>query len=179
MVILMFGKRLLSLCVGALYGLTMLNTEKLNVADAVDGWNCAYWDESSLPYFDVPIYCDEFDWHALYTVVEHEVGIYSQRSKCIVACTVINRYLDGWANGIWDVVTMDGQYEGIMDVIWDYNYASADTIACVDWVLESGIDYSNGATSFYNRDICGYIDWFENQELVAELDGHRYFKLWE
>ena len=148
--------------------------EEMNYDD-----NCANWGEEYLPYFNKPIYYDWQDLSALYNCVQHEVGIYSQRSKYIVASSIINRYLDGWEDSIYDVITAENQYQDIFDVLWLDNYANQDTIDCVNWVLYSGIDYSNGATSFYNRSICGYISWFEDQELVAELDGHRYFRQWE
>lgn len=142
-----------------------------------DGVNAAYWEEYDLPMFKEQVELDMYDLHALYNCVEHEVGGCSQRSKYIVTASIINRYIDGWESTVYNVITSPNQYQDIFDVLYLDYYATQDTIDCVNYVLSSGIDYADGATSFYNRDICGWIDWFENQDLVAELDGHRYFRL--
>lgn len=139
--------------------------------------NCAYWSEDMLPRFEGYLDLTWDDLQALYNCVEHEVGGCSQRSKYIVTASIINRCLDGWAPTVYDVISAPNQYQDIFDVLYLTDYATYDTIECVNYVLNTGIDFSNGATSFYNRDICGWIDWFENQNLVAELDGHRYFRL--
>lgn len=141
-------------------------------------WNRAEWDEASLPSFAITVTYDERDLQALYNVVQHEVGNCSQRSKYIVASAVINRVIDGWGSSIYNVVTAPGQFSGVWSYIGNTSYATQDTIDCVNYVLNSGIDFIDGGTSFYNPRYCGYMSWFENQELVGEFEGHRYFRQW-
>lgn len=142
-------------------------------------WNRAEWDEVSLPSFATTITYDERDLQALYNVVQHEVGNCSQRSKYIVASAVINRVIGGWGNSLYDVITAPGQFSGVWGYIGNTSYATQDTIDCVNYVLNSGIDFIDGGTSFYNPQYCGYMSWFENQELVGEFEGHRYFRQWK
>lgn len=152
--------------------------ERETSVEVANTWNRAEWDEASLPSFATTITYDERDLQALYNVVQHEVGNCSQRSKYIVASAVINRVIGGWGNSLYDVITAPGQFSGVWGYIGNTSYATQDTIDCVNYVLNSGIDFIDGGTSFYNPQYCGYMSWFENQELVGEFEGHRYFRQW-
>lgn len=129
-------------------------------------------------YFDDVVYYDDDDFRILCNCVENEVGGCSIDSKYFVTSVVINRLLsDDWeGDTIWNVITAPNQFSGVGSYMYEYDYASQETIDCVSYVLNSGIDFAYGATMFYNPYICGYIDWFESHELVAEMEGHRYFR---
>ena len=138
--------------------------------------NRAEWYEEWLPEFSTSITYTDQDFQTLCNVVQHEVGGCTARSKYIVASVVINRVIQGWGASIWDVVTAPNQFSGVWSYVEDSNYAMQDTIDCVNYVLNNNIDFADGATSFYNPSYCGYMSWFENQELIAEYEGHRYFR---
>lgn len=129
-------------------------------------------------YFDDVVYYDDEDFRILCNCVENEVGGCSIDSKYFVTSVVINRLLsEDWeGDTIWNVITAPNQFSGVESYMYEYDYASQETIDCVSYVLNSGIDFAYGATMFYNPYICGYIDWFESHELVAEMEGHRYFR---
>lgn len=146
------------------------------VTDAT--WNRAEWPEEWLPSFAYSITYSDVELQMLYNVVQHEVGDCSQRSKYIVTSCVINRVVCGWGYSLYDVITARDQFTGIEPYLYRTDYASQDTIDCVNYVLTNGIDFGDGATSFYNPRWCGYMSWFENQELVGEYEGHRYFRKW-
>lgn len=138
--------------------------------------NRAEWYEEWLPEFSTSITYTDQDFQTLCNVVQHEVGGCTARSKYIVTSIVINRVIHGWGASIWDVVTAPNQFSGVWSYVEDSNYATQDTIDCVNYVLNNNIDFADGATSFYNPTYCGYMSWFENQELIAEYEGHRYFR---
>ena len=138
--------------------------------------NRAEWYEEWLPEFSTSITYTDQDFKTLCNVVQHEVGGCTARSKYIVASVVINRVIQGWGASIWDVVTAPNQFSGVWSYVENSNYATQDTIDCVNYVLNNNIDFADGATSFYNPSYCGYMSWFENQELIAEYEGHRYFR---
>ena len=129
-------------------------------------------------YFSDVVYYDDEDFRILCNCVENEVGGCSIDSKYFVTSVVINRLLSGDWEGdtIWNVITAPNQFSGVESYMYEYDYASQETIDCVSYVLNSGVDFAYGATMFYNPYICGYIDWFESHELVAEMEGHRYFR---
>ena len=129
-------------------------------------------------YFSDVVYYDDEGFRILCNCVENEVGGCSIDSKYFVTSVVINRLLSGDWEGdtIWNVITAPNQFSGVESYMYEYDYASQETIDCVSYVLNSGVDFAYGATMFYNPYICGYIDWFESHELVAEMEGHRYFR---
>ena len=95
----------------------------------------------------------------------------------MVASVVINRVLSGtFPDNIYDVVTQQNQFTNISSFVGRTDYASEDTIYWCQYVLDNGIDYSNGALYYYAPKWCGYMSYFENMTLVAECDGQRYFK---
>ena len=138
--------------------------------------NRAEWQEEWLPGFSSTVTYDDRDFQALCNVVQHEVGNCSPRSKYIVTSVILNRVIKGWGVSVWDVVTAPKQFSGVWNYVENADYATQDTIDCVNYVLNSGIDFADGGTAFYNPTYCGYMSWFESQELVAEYEGHRYFR---
>ncbi len=128
-------------------------------------------------YFNGTFYYNDTDFLALCNVVQHEVGYCSTQSKMMVASVVINRVLSGtFPDNIYDVVTQQNQFTNISSFVGRTDYASEDTIYWCQYVLDNGIDYSNGALYYYAPKWCGYMSYFENMTLVAECDGQRYFK---
>lgn len=127
--------------------------------------------------FNGTISYSEKDFIALCNVVQHEVGNCSTLSKQMVASVVINRVLSGiFPNNIYDVVNQKNQFTGISAFINRTDYATDDTKYWCQYVLDNGVDYSNGALFYYAPRWCGYMSYFENMTLVAEHDGQRYFK---
>lgn len=117
------------------------------------------------------------DFLALVNVVQHEVGNCSSLSKQMVASVVINRALSGiFPSSMYDVVNQNNQFTGMKAYIDRTDYATQDTVYWCQYVLDNGIDYSNGALFYYAPQWCGYMSYFENMTLVAEHDGQRYFK---
>jgi spore germination cell wall hydrolase CwlJ-like protein len=132
--------------------------------------------EEDYTYFEV-CYNDE-DYLALCNAVENEVRGLSCYSKFYVANVIINRTISPeWeGDSFYDVVTAPGQFSNSDTYIGVEDYATEDTIECVNYVLETGIDFTDGATMFYNPDLVGVINWFESHELVIDYEGHRYFR---
>jgi spore germination cell wall hydrolase CwlJ-like protein len=145
-------------------------TEEVAVQETVDTTPTAVGFNGSFTY-------TEQDFLALVNVVQHEVGYCSTLSKKMVASVIINRVLSqSFPSTIYDVVNQDNQFTGMSAYINRTDYASEDTIKWCQYVLDNGIDYSNGALFYYAPQWCGYMSYFENMTLVAELDGQRYFK---
>lgn len=127
--------------------------------------------------FNGTISYSEKDFIALCNVVQHEVGNCSTLSKQMVASVVINRVLSGiFPNNIYDVVNQKNQFTGMSAFIDRTDYATEDTKYWCQYVLDNGVDYSNGALFYYAPRWCGYMSYFESMTLVAEHDGQRYFK---
>lgn len=127
--------------------------------------------------FNGTISYNEKDFIALCNVVQHEVGNCSTLSKQMVAGVVINRVLSGiFPNNIYDVVNQKNQFTGMGAFIDRTDYATEDTKYWCQYVLDNGVDYSNGALFYYAPKWCGYMSYFESMTLVAEHDGQRYFK---
>ncbi|MCC8068294.1 MAG: cell wall hydrolase [Ruminococcus sp.] len=131
---------------------------------------------SNLGFNGTLTYTDK-DFLALVNVVQHEVGNCSTLSKQMVASVIINRALsDIFPSSMYDVVNQTNQFTGMQAYIDRTDYATEDTIYWCQYVLDNGIDYSNGALFYYAPQWCGYMSYFESMTLVAEHDGQRYFK---
>jgi len=134
-------------------------------------------EQSNLVGFNGTLNYSEKDFLALANVVQHEVGNCSSLSKQMVASVVINRALSGiFPSSLYDVVNQTNQFTGMKNFIDRTDYATEDTIYWCQYVLDNGVDYSNGALFYYAPQWCGYMSYFENMTLVAEHDGQRYFK---
>lgn len=117
------------------------------------------------------------DFLALCNAVQHEVGNCSAQSKKMVASVIINRALSGrFPSSMYDVIVQPNQFTGISSYVSRTDYASDDTKYWCQYVLDNGVDYSNGALFYYAPQWCGYMSYFENMSLVGECDGQRYFK---
>lgn len=117
------------------------------------------------------------DFLALCNAVQHEVGNCSAQSKKMVASVIVNRALSGkFPSSMYDVITQPNQFTGISSYVNRTDYATEDTIYWCQYVLDNGVDYSNGALFYYAPQWCGYMSYFENMTLVGECDGQRYFR---
>ena len=149
---------------------------ELDSSSVEKSWNRAEWDETWLPGFASTIEYTNVDLQALYNIVEHETSGCSARHKQIITSAIINRVIYGWGSSIYDVLTAPGQFSGVWSYVDRTDYATQDTIDCVNYVLATGIDFADGGIMFYNPTYCGYMEWFESHELVAEIEGHRIFR---
>ncbi|MGN1412396.1 MAG: cell wall hydrolase [Oscillospiraceae bacterium] len=117
------------------------------------------------------------DFLALCNAVQHEVGNCSAQSKKMVASVIVNRALSGkFPSSMYEVITQPNQFTGISAYVNRTDYATEDTIYWCQYVLDNGVDYSNGALFYYAPQWCGYMSYFENMTLVGECDGQRYFR---
>lgn len=136
-------------------------------------------DEASPEYysgFNGTLYYNDLDFLALCNAVQHEVGNCSAQSKRMVASVIVNRALSGiFPSSMYDVITQKNQFTNIEPYVNRTDYATQDTIYWCQYVLDTGVDYSNGALFYYAPQWCGYMAYFENMNLVGECDGQRYF----
>lgn len=118
-------------------------------------------------------------------VVSSETGYCEDDAQKAVAHTIINRVLsDKFPNNIADVVTQEGQYDTIHRY-FDGQYRpglepdsdgwNKTMQLCYDAMSE--YDFTNGAVVYYNPDIIGYQEWFENLTLVYTDQYGRFFKI--
>lgn len=149
---------------------------ELDSSSVEKSWNRAEWDETWLPGFASTIEYTDVDLQAFYNIVEHETSGCSARHKQIITSAIINRVIYGWGGSIYDVLTAPGQFSEVWSYVDRTDYATQDTIDCVNYVLATGIDFADGGIMFYNPTYCGYMEWFESHELVAEIEGHRIFR---
>ena len=117
------------------------------------------------------------EYEMLCAVVMHEVGYCSTYSQQLVTSLVINRVLDGrFGNSIYEVLHAPDQFTAIDNYYSPTVPVTEEVRAVVKNVLNDEHDYANGALFYYAPRWCGYINYFESKQLVAEYDGQRFFK---
>lgn len=117
------------------------------------------------------------EYEMLCAVVMHEVGYCSTYSQQLVTSLIINRVLDGrFGNSIYEVLHAPDQFTAIDNYYSPTVPVTEEVRAVVKNVLNDEHDYANGALFYYAPRWCGYINYFESKQLVAEYDGQRFFK---
>lgn len=89
--------------------------------------------------------------------------------------TILNRLDAGWADTLWDVLTMDNQFE----VVTDGSYKNADLnseshLALA--IIESGWNESQGAL-YWEANTNSNESWHKkNLQFIAEIEGNLFYK---
>lgn len=108
-----------------------------------------------------------------------QVGREEGGTSCIgqlwVMRTILNRLKAGWANTLWDVLTMDNQFT----VVTNANYKEADLNASSHIALamiEGGWDETQGAL-YWESNSNSSDSWHKkNLQFIAEIEGNLFYK---
>lgn len=128
--------------------------------------------------YQVP--CSSKELELMEYVVEMEAHDLSYKHKELIACVIVNRVCSKlFPNTIKDVITERNQFPSIYNYYNKKFHPNQDTKKAVYNVLTGRVNrymVSKDAVFFYNPSICGSNNFFENRELVLEMDGHRFFR---
>jgi len=124
--------------------------------------------------------CSDKELELMEYVVEMEAHDLSYKHKELIACVIVNRVCSKlFPNTINDVITARNQFPSIYNYYNKKFHPNQDTKMAVYNVLTGRVNrsmVSKDAVFFYNPSICGSNSFFENRELVLEMDGHRFFR---
>ena len=107
--------------------------------------------------------------------VGREEGGDSILGQAWVMKTILNRLKEGWANTIWEVLTMDNQFA----VVTSGKYKNADILPSTHIALamvESGWDETQGAL-YWESNSNSPDSWHKkNLTFIAEIEGNLFYK---
>ena len=138
-----------------------------------------------LPYSRLNYVPTDQEIFMLCVVVSQETGYCEAKAQKAVCNTVINRVnSDKFPNNLYDVLTQRNQYTAV-NAYFTGNYRKYLEPGSDLWnntvniVLEclNEADFTNGATAYYNPEINGYNQWFEQYQLVYQDKYGRFFKV--
>lgn len=118
----------------------------------------------------------------MYYIVEMEAHSLSFYHKQLISCVILNRVDSDLfkESSIYEVLTAKNQFSSLFNFYEHRFEPDSSTIQAVDSVLygtiqSSPYEFSKGALFFYNPDIVGYKQFFENRPFLYEIEGHRFF----
>ena len=114
-------------------------------------------------------------------IVQCEANGCSKDQKIMVACVIVNRVeLGTWGgDSISEVILERGQFSSLFNWYEKSMTPDQDTKDAVELVLNGTIDreeFSQGADSFYDYIMVGYMDYFESMTFICQMNEDRFFK---